>query len=44
MSDTDFAGEVRIETDPLSFYQNLSSFTAKGDLVLMQNDWPDNYA
>ena len=44
LSDTDFAGEVRIETDPLSFYQNLSSFTAKGDLVLMQNDWPDNYA
>ncbi|QQS18565.1 hypothetical protein IPL68_00415 [Candidatus Saccharibacteria bacterium] len=44
LSDTDYSGEVRIVDDPLEFYLNLSSFTAKGDLVLMQNDWPDNYS
>ena len=38
-----FAGELKIETDPLNFYNNLSLFVAAGDLVLMQNDWPDNY-
>lgn len=38
-----YAGEVRIETDPLGFYQNLSHFVAVGDIVLMQNDWTDNY-
>lgn len=39
-----YAGEVRIETDPLDFYTNLENFVAGGDVVLMQNDWPDNYA
>lgn len=38
-----FAGEVRVENDPLAFYQNLGQFVAAGDLVLMQNDWTDNY-
>ncbi|HKR81630.1 MAG TPA: Mur ligase family protein [Candidatus Saccharimonadales bacterium] len=38
-----FAGELRIEKDPLSFYNNLSLVVAAGDLVLMQNDWTDNY-
>ncbi len=40
----DYDGELRIETDPLHFYTNLSYFVAAGDLVLMQNDWTDNYA
>lgn len=39
-----YKGEIRIEQDPLNFYTNLEQFLAKGDLVLMQNDWPDQYA
>ncbi|HEY5442084.1 MAG TPA: Mur ligase family protein [Candidatus Saccharimonadales bacterium] len=38
-----FQGELRIETDPLDFYTNLKHFVASGDLVVMQNDWTDNY-
>ena len=38
-----FAGELIIEIDPLNFYTNLGHFVAAGDLVVMQNDWPDNY-
>ncbi len=36
--------EVRVESDPLEFYTNLKHFVAGGDLVVMQNDWTDNYA
>jgi UDP-N-acetylmuramoyl-tripeptide--D-alanyl-D-alanine ligase len=39
-----YAGELRVETDPLEFYTNLKHFVAGGDVVLLQNDWPDNYA
>lgn len=39
-----FNGDLRIETEPLDFYRNLEHFVASGDLVLMQNDWTDNYA
>jgi UDP-N-acetylmuramyl pentapeptide synthase len=39
-----YDGELLIETDPLNFYLNLNLFVATGDLVVMQNDWPDNYA
>lgn len=39
-----FKGELRIESDPLDFYSNLKHFVADGDLVVMQNDWTDNYA
>ena len=38
-----YKGELRIETNPLNFYLNLEHFVASGDLVLMQNDWPDHY-
>ncbi len=38
-----FAGEVQIEEDPLDFYTNLTHHLANGDVVLMQNDWPDQY-
>jgi len=38
-----YGGEVRIEHNPLHFYQNLDQFVAAGDVVLMQNDWTDNY-
>jgi UDP-N-acetylmuramoyl-tripeptide--D-alanyl-D-alanine ligase len=40
----DYKGELLIETDPLNFYTNLNLFVATGDLVVMQNDWPDNYS
>jgi UDP-N-acetylmuramoyl-tripeptide--D-alanyl-D-alanine ligase len=39
----DYKGEVVIENDPLQFYLNLDKSVAAGDLVLMQNDWPDQY-
>jgi UDP-N-acetylmuramoyl-tripeptide--D-alanyl-D-alanine ligase len=38
-----FTGELRVEEHPLQFYQNLDQHLAAGDLVLMQNDWTDNY-
>lgn len=38
-----YKGEVRIEKQPLEFYENLTHFIASGDLLLMQNDWTDNY-
>ncbi len=38
-----FSGELRVEQHPLDFYTNLAHFVAAGDLVVMQNDWPDNY-
>lgn len=44
LANAKFAGEIRIEHDPLRFYQNLDQFVAAGDMVLMQNDWTDNYA
>jgi len=40
----DFKGTLKIEDNPLLFYNNLSELIAAGDVVLMQNDWPDNYA
>lgn len=39
-----FGGKVMIVDDPLAFYSGLEHFVAKGDVVLMQNDWTDNYA
>ena len=39
-----FSGKVQIEDNPLEFYTNLSHFVAHDDLVVMQNDWTDNYA
>ncbi len=38
-----YDGEVTLEHDPLNFYQNLEQYVAAGDLVVMQNDWTDNY-
>jgi hypothetical protein len=44
LQDAKFKGEVLVESNPLAFYTNLQLFVAGGDVVLMQNDWPDNYA
>lgn len=38
-----FTHELIVEADPLFFYTNLEHFVAAGDIVLMQNDWTDNY-
>ncbi len=38
-----YKGEIQLEPDPLSYYTNLEQFLAAGDVVLMQNDWPDSY-
>ena len=39
-----FTGKIDIKDDPLEFYTNLAHFVAHDDLVVMQNDWTDNYA
>lgn len=38
-----YKGAVQIEKQPLEFYSNLTHILAKDDLLLMQNDWTDNY-
>ncbi|HEX5447856.1 MAG TPA: Mur ligase family protein [Candidatus Saccharimonadales bacterium] len=38
-----YQGRLILENDPLNFYNNLEQFVAAGDLVVMQNDWPDQY-
>lgn len=38
-----YQGLVQIETNPLNFYQNLDKVVAAGNLVMLQNDWTDNY-
>lgn len=43
MKRTEFNGIIKIENDPLHLYGNLDHLVAKGDVVLMQNDWTDNY-
>ena len=43
LKDNNFKGQLIIEDDPLNFYNNLDQFIASGDVVMMQNDWPDNY-
>jgi UDP-N-acetylmuramoyl-tripeptide--D-alanyl-D-alanine ligase len=44
LNDSNFKGKIMIIDDPLEFYNNLEHFVAIGDVVLMQNDWTDNYA
>lgn len=43
LSSGNFSGQLKIEENPLDFYTNLDQHLAQGDLVLMQNDWTDNY-
>jgi UDP-N-acetylmuramoyl-tripeptide--D-alanyl-D-alanine ligase len=38
-----YSGDIQIEDEPLTFYTNLDQIVANGDVVLMQNDWTDNY-
>lgn len=39
-----YPGIVEIVDDPLSYYTNIDVTLAKGDIVMLQNDWTDNYA
>jgi len=38
-----FTGQLIEIENPLEFYTHLDQFVAAGDVVLMQNDWTDNY-
>lgn len=38
-----YGGELSVETNPLEYYTNLEHFLASGDVVMLQNDWPDSY-
>lgn len=38
-----YKGRLILIGDPLQFYSHLDQFVAAGDVVLMQNDWTDNY-
>lgn len=39
----EFNGDLRVEHHPLDYYLNLEHFVAAGDVVMLQNDWTDNY-
>ena len=43
LKQANYKGKVTTETNPLEFYTNIEHFLASGDVLLMQNDWPDNY-
>ena len=38
-----YPGEIVIEKKPLDFYTNINQIIAAGDVMLLQNDWTDNY-
>ncbi len=43
MKEVGYIGDLRIESNPLEFYTSIEHHLATGDIVLMQNDWTDNY-
>lgn len=44
LTEGEFKGELQVETDPLGYYSGLDHHIAAGDVVMLQNDWPDAYA
>ena len=38
-----FRGELKIVENPVEYYLDLEQYLAAGMVVMMQNDWPDNY-
>jgi len=44
LEDGQFNGDLHVEHHPLDFYLNLEHFIAAGDVVMLQNDWTDNYS
>lgn len=43
LEELEFNGNLRVEHHPLDYYLNLEHFVAAGDVVMLQNDWTDNY-
>lgn len=43
MDEAGYSGDLKIIDEPLDFYNSIESIMAKGDVVLIQNDWPDSY-
>ncbi len=43
LRENEFKGTVTIEENPLNYYEYMSYKLSAGDVVLMQNDWTDNY-
>ena len=43
LSEMQYSGDITIVDNPIEFYENLAMYTSMGDVVLMQNDWTDNY-
>ncbi len=43
LHDNCYKGDVSIVKDPLEYYKNIEHVMAAGDIVMMQNDWTDNY-
>ncbi|MCL2094923.1 Mur ligase family protein [Candidatus Saccharibacteria bacterium] len=43
LNDVKWSGELVISDNPLEFYENLTAMLARGDIMLLQNDWTDNY-
>ena len=43
LSSAGYTGEIVIEKHPLDFYTNINQIIAAGDIMLLQNDWTDNY-
>ncbi len=39
-----YKGQLQVEHYPLDYYINLEHFIAAGDVVMLQNDWTDNYS
>jgi UDP-N-acetylmuramoyl-tripeptide--D-alanyl-D-alanine ligase len=39
-----YKGRLLVIDNPLEFYTHIDHFVASGDVVLMQNDWTDNFA
>lgn len=39
-----YAGKLTLIDNPLVFYTHISDTLAAGDVILCQNDWPDNYS
>lgn len=44
LSDSDYHGDIQLVDDPLEYYSGVEHFIAAGDIILMQNDWTDNYS
>ena len=44
LKEANYKGEITWFDDALKCYESLPHMTAAGDVVLLQNDWPDQYA